>query len=68
PTHGTATVSGGSITYTPNPSYSGMDSFTYTASNAGGTTAPATITVTVSNATVNYAPSSPAGGTVGAAY
>ena len=67
-THGTATASGLSLTYTPNSSYSGTDSFTYTATNAGGTSAPATITVTVSNATVTYAPSSPVAGSVGTAY
>ncbi|QUP55242.1 autotransporter domain-containing protein [Ralstonia syzygii] len=68
--HGTATASGTSITYTPNASYSGTDTFAYTASNAGGTSAPATVTITVSNATVSYAPSAPAptGGTVGTAY
>lgn len=66
--HGTATASGTSITYTPNASYSGTDSFTYTATNAGGTSAPATVTVTVSNPTVTYGPSSPAAGTVGTAY
>jgi hypothetical protein len=45
--HGTATVSGTSITYTPTAGYSGGDSFTYTATNAGGTSAPATVTITV---------------------
>ncbi|WP_027678726.1 putative Ig domain-containing protein [Ralstonia sp. UNC404CL21Col] len=66
--HGTATASGTSITYTPNASYSGSDTFAYTATNAGGTSAPATVTVTVSDATISYAPASPAGGTVGTAY
>ncbi len=45
--HGTATASGTSITYTPAAGYSGMDSFQYTATNAGGTSAPATVTITV---------------------
>ena len=45
--HGTATASGTSITYTPTNGYSGSDSFTYTATNAGGTSAPATVTITV---------------------
>ena len=66
--HGTATASGTSITYTPNAAYSGTDTFAYTATNAGGTSSPATVTVTVSSATVSYAPSSPAAATVGAAY
>ena len=67
-THGTATASGLNITYTPNASYSGTDTFAYTVTNAGGTSAPATVTVTVSSATVTYAPSSPAAGTVGTSY
>ena len=45
--HGTATASGTGITYTPTAGYSGPDSFTYTATNAGGTSAPATVTITV---------------------
>ncbi|WP_193752879.1 Ig-like domain-containing protein, partial [Aureimonas ureilytica] len=53
--HGTATASGTSITYTPNTGYSGADSFTYTATNASGTSAPATVSVTV-NAAVPGAP------------
>ena len=61
--HGTAVASGTSITYTPNTGYSGSDSFTYTATNASGTSAPATVTITVNpqlpgagpvNATVGY--------------
>ncbi|MDE2585304.1 MAG: autotransporter domain-containing protein, partial [Betaproteobacteria bacterium] len=47
PAHGTATVSGTSITYTPTTGYSGSDSFTYKAINAGGTSAPATVSITV---------------------
>ena len=66
--HGTATASGTSITYTPTTGYAGPDSFTYTATNAGGTSSPATATITVSPPTINYTPSSPAGGTDGVAY
>lgn len=66
--HGTATASGTSITYTPTPGYAGPDSFTYTATNTGGTSSPATVTLTVSPTTITYAPSSPAAGTVGLAY
>ena len=48
PAHGTATVSGETVTYTPSATYyGGMDSFTYTATNPGGTSAPAAVTVTV---------------------
>ncbi|MBW8809340.1 MAG: IPT/TIG domain-containing protein, partial [Lysobacter sp.] len=46
-THGTATASGTSITYTPVAGYAGADSFTYTATNASGTSSPATISITV---------------------
>ncbi|WP_294990045.1 putative Ig domain-containing protein [uncultured Stenotrophomonas sp.] len=67
-THGTATASGTSITYTPTPGYAGPDSFTYTATNAGGTSVPATVTLTVSPPTVSYSPGSPPAGAVGAAY
>jgi len=66
--HGTAVASGTSITYTPTPGYAGPDSFTYTATNAGGTSTPATATITVSPPTITYTPSSPAAGTVGVAY
>jgi len=48
PTHGTVSVSGQTVTYTPSASfYGGSDSFTYTATNPGGTSAPATVTLTV---------------------
>lgn len=45
--HGTATASGTSISYTPTTGYSGTDSFTYTATNGGGTSAAATVNITV---------------------
>ena len=45
--HGTATVSGTSITYTPTGGYSGPDSFAYTATDTAGTSTPATVTITV---------------------
>ncbi|MEO7067599.1 MAG: Ig-like domain-containing protein, partial [Rhodanobacter sp.] len=48
PTHGTASVSGETVTYTPSATYyGGSDSFTYTATNAGGTSAAATVSITV---------------------
>lgn len=51
--HGTATPSGSTsyVYYTPNSGYSGPDSFAYTASNAGGTSSPATATITVTGLT-----------------
>ena len=46
--HGTATASGAAINYSPTSGYTGSDSFQYTATNAGGTSAAATVTITVS--------------------
>ena len=46
-THGTASASGISITYTPATGYAGPDSFAYTASNGGGTSNAATASITV---------------------
>jgi hypothetical protein len=54
--HGTATASGTSITYTPVAGYGGPDSFTYTATNGSGTSAPATVTITVSPPTITVNP------------
>ncbi len=69
--HGTATASGTIITYTPTAGYSGVDSFTYTATNATGTSSPATVSITVSPPT-SFTFSPPRGaltaGTVGTAY
>jgi len=47
PGHGRATASGTEIRYTPTTGYSGSDSFTYTATNSSGTSAPATVSITV---------------------
>jgi len=48
PAHGTVSVSGETVTYTPSSTYyGGSDSFTYTATNPSGTSAPATVTITV---------------------
>src|SRR3546814_14677111 len=47
PAHGTVSVSGKPVTYTPSSTYYGPDSFTYTATNAGGPSAPATGSLTV---------------------
>ncbi|OCJ09077.1 hypothetical protein A6U87_09470 [Rhizobium sp. AC44/96] len=59
PSHGTTSVSGTTIAYTPTTGYSGSDSFTYHATNATGTSAPATVTITVSAPAITL---SPAGG------
>jgi len=47
PTHGTAVVSGLQLVYTPAAGYVGADTLSYTATGAGGTSAPATVTITV---------------------
>lgn len=69
-TNGAATASGKTITYTPNPGYSGPDSFRYTATNSAGTSLPATATITVAIPTFTFSP--PAGAlpvaAVGSAY
>jgi hypothetical protein len=47
PSHGVVVISNGSAIYTPASGYSGADSFTYVAIGPGGTSAPATVSVTV---------------------
>ena len=55
PGNGTLTLyADGSFAYTPDPDYNGDDSFTYTADDATGSSAPATVTITVSP--INDAP------------
>lgn len=48
PSHGTATVNGLVVTYEPATNFFGTDSFTYSATGPGGTSAPATVTIIVS--------------------
>ncbi|MBI3286148.1 MAG: autotransporter domain-containing protein, partial [Burkholderiales bacterium] len=69
PGHGTALVSGLIVTYTPAASYSGADSFTYTATNAGGSSSPALVSIAVSAppptvSSINPVSGSSAGGTM----
>jgi outer membrane protein OmpA-like peptidoglycan-associated protein len=47
PAHGTASVAGGRILYTPAPGYAGPDAFTYTAADGRGGTGSASVAVTV---------------------
>jgi uncharacterized protein with beta-barrel porin domain len=47
PAHGTATVSGTDIVYTPAASFNGSDTLQYTATGPGGTSAPAAVTINV---------------------
>ncbi len=52
PTHGSVSVAGKTVIYTPSSTYyGGSDSFTYTATNPGGTSAPATVSITVESLT-----------------
>jgi uncharacterized protein YhjY with autotransporter beta-barrel domain len=68
PQHGTASVSGESITYTPSSTfYGGTDSLTYTATNPGGTSSPATVTITVAPSAVPVAASHTVATTIGTA-
>ncbi|MBI4236610.1 MAG: S8 family serine peptidase [Chloroflexi bacterium] len=47
PSHGDVTGTAPSLTYRPAPDYNGPDSFTFTASDGALTSAPATVTITV---------------------
>ncbi|MGH8079223.1 MAG: putative Ig domain-containing protein [Lysobacter sp.] len=66
--HGTAIATGTSITYQPTAGYAGPDSFTYTATNSAGTSAPATVTITVGNPTITVTASGPLTAQIGVAY
>ena len=56
PSHGTTSVSGTTIKYTPTAGYNGPDAFTYTATNAGGTSAPASVNLTVTTPVITVSP------------
>jgi hypothetical protein len=47
PIYGAASINAGAIVYTPEPGYSGADSFTYTISDGHGGEATATVSLTV---------------------
>ncbi|TXI03187.1 MAG: hemagglutinin [Rhizobium sp.] len=66
--HGTATASGAAISYTPTAGYSGSDSFAYTATNADGTSLPATVSVTVSAPTISVSPPTLSPGAIATSY
>ncbi|MBE5315011.1 MAG: putative Ig domain-containing protein [Xanthomonadales bacterium] len=68
PTRGTAVVTGTAITYQPNAGFAGSDSFTYTASNSGGTSAIATVSITVQDPVVTITPAGGFSATVSAPY
>jgi hypothetical protein len=52
--HGSVTVNAGSLTYSPDRNWSGIDSFSYTVADGGGGTATAAVVITVQP--VNDAP------------
>jgi len=54
PAHGTATIVGNAILYTPAENYYGLDQFTYTIEDCSGNSATATVTVTINS--INDAP------------
>jgi hypothetical protein len=47
PAHGTATISGTQVLYTPAPGYTGPDAFSYTVTDGKGGTATATVSVAI---------------------
>ncbi|MFD0890160.1 Ig-like domain-containing protein, partial [Streptosporangium algeriense] len=56
PRHGTATISGNTVIYKPNPGLGGTDTFTYTITTACGTsTATVTVNVTCAREPINLA-------------
>ncbi len=57
PAHGSASISGNRVSYTPAAGYSGADSFTYTIADGNGGTAGASVTITVTAPAVNNPPS-----------
>jgi hypothetical protein len=56
PAHGTTSIAGDVVTYTPATGYAGPDSFTYTATGAGGTSNPGTVSIQVTAAVPTAAP------------
>ncbi len=56
PAHGTATISGGQIVYTPDASFVGTETFDYTITDNNGHTVTATETVVVTATSSNTAP------------
>ncbi|HLP69911.1 MAG TPA: putative Ig domain-containing protein [Rhizobium sp.] len=69
PSHGTATYSPSSVSYTPMAGYSGADSFTYTVTDAvSGLFGSATVSVTVTPPSLALSPSTLPDGTGAVAY
>jgi hypothetical protein len=53
PSHGTVSLNGDTVTYTPGLNEFGADAFTYTASNVNGTSLPATVNLLIARGTVS---------------
>ena len=68
PSSGTAIATGTTITYQPAAAFAGSDSFTYTATNSGGTSVPATISVTVNDPVITITASGGLTATVASPY
>ena len=68
PTNGTAIVTGTTITYQPTAGYAGSDSFSYTATNSGGTSSPATVSITVQDPVITITPTGGFAATVAVPY
>ena len=49
PAHGTASIVGNRVSYTPAPGYSGSDSFSYSIADGRGGTANASVSITVTS-------------------
>ncbi|MEO7761557.1 MAG: cadherin-like domain-containing protein, partial [Casimicrobiaceae bacterium] len=56
PAHGSASIAGNRISYTPTSGFVGTDTFTYAISDGHGGTASATVTITVLAVVVNHPP------------
>ncbi|WP_146215650.1 Ig-like domain-containing protein [Hoeflea marina] len=56
PVHGTTSVAGDVVTYTPQTGYSGADSFTYAATGPGGASAEALVSLTVAGPSFVFTP------------
>ena len=56
PAHGTASIAGGKVNYSPAPGYTGADSFTYAIADGKGGTASATVAITIQPVAVNHPP------------
>ena len=66
--NGSATTSGITVSYQPNAGYAGPDSFTYIAVNSGGASAPALVSVTVSDPIVTITAAGGLAATVATPY